>query len=242
MLSDRQISLLQTIINEYISSAQPVGSTMIVEKYNIKYSPATVRNEMAKLLDEGYLEMLHTSSGRIPTKSAYKLFLDQLMEEDALEVLQEVAMKQRLWASRYEFDKMLRQAALALSELTRELSIATTDDGYVIHAGAVNLLDNQEFWNIDTAKAALHLLDRYELLEKIFSQLPENTVGDINYLIDDEIGIQNLEDCAFVVSPYRVGKRHGYIGAFGPSRMNYPKVVPAIRYAKSLIEELGGSW
>lgn len=242
MLTDRQLQLLEAIIQEYVSNAEPVGSTLIVEKYNIKCSPATVRNEMAKLKSEGYLQMAHTSSGRVPTKLAYKMYLQNIMEEEELDVLQEVAMKQRLWSNRYEFEKMLRQAVLALSDLTKELAIATTEDGHVIHAGAVNLLDEKEFWDIDVAKSALHLLDRYELLEKIFESVVITDENDVSYVIGDELGVENLKDCSVVISPYQVGKRKGYIGVFGPSRMRYQKIIPAVRYTKNLIEELGGSW
>ena len=241
MLSERQINLLDAIIREYIESAEPVGSSLIVKKYNFDCSPATVRNEMARLLSNGYLQMQHTSAGREPTTKAYKLYLNEMMEEDSLDVLQEVALKQRLWANRYEFEKMLRQAALALSEMARELSIATTEDGYLIHAGAVNLLDYKEFWDIDVAKEALHLLDRYEILEDILKKV-EGSSAEINYLIGEELGSPMFADCGMVSTRYNVGKRSGHVCVFGPARMNYNKVLPAIRYTRELIEELGGSW
>jgi transcriptional regulator of heat shock response len=241
MLSTRQIQLLHAIIDEYILSAEPVGSTLIVEKYNMKCSPATIRNEMAKLLDDGYLQMLHTSSGRIPTTFAYKYYLEELMIEDELDVLQEVALKQRLWSNRYEFEKMLRQAVLSLSEITKEVALATTEDGYVIHAGAVNLLDYREFWDIDIAKNALMLLDRYELLERIFEKM-EASPNEIKYLIGEDLGSTDLRDVGIVAANYSVGKRSGYVCVLGPSRMNYGKVMPAVRYTKNLVQELGGSW
>jgi transcriptional regulator of heat shock response len=242
MLSDRQGKLLEAIISEYLTTAEPVGSSLIVEKYNIKYSPATIRNEMAKLLQEGYLEMMHTSSGRVPTKAAYKFFLTEVMEEEELDVLQEVALKQRLWANRYEFEKLLRQAALALSELTGQLAIITTEDGHVIHAGTVNLLDEKEFWDIDIMKTTLHLLDRHELLQKMIDEVALSDSSDVSYLIGDELGHENLRNCSIVTSMYVVGKRRGHVSVFGPARMNYQKIIPAIRYTKSLIQELGGSW
>lgn len=241
MLSERQIQLLEAIIREYINSAEPVGSTLIVEKYNIKCSPATVRNEMGKLLDEGYLQMLHTSSGRVPTTAAFKMYLEQMMEEEELDVLQEVALKQRLWSNRYEFEKMLRQAVLSLAEITRGLAVATTEDGYVIHAGSVNLLDYREFWDIDVAKTVLYLLDRYELLEKVFEKML-NSEQDIRYLIGDELSNEFLSNTGIVAAPYRVGKRTGYLCVIGPARMNYQKVIPTLRYTKNLVQELGGSW
>ena len=157
MLSLRQVELLTAIINEYVKSSAPVGSEILVSKYNIKYSPATVRNEMAKLLEEGFLEMLHTSSGRIPTSMAYRYFLTEVMKEDEVPVLQEVAMKQRLWPHRYSFERMLYEGTRALSDLTKELALVTTSDGYVIHAGEVNLLDYQEFWDINAAKTVFSI-------------------------------------------------------------------------------------
>lgn len=241
MLSERQIQLLDAIIREYIDNAEPVGSALIVEKYNIKCSPATVRNEMAILLDQGYLQMLHTSSGRVPTSEAFKYFLSEMMEEDQLDVLQEVSLKQRLWSNRYEFEKMLRQAVLSLSDLTKELAIATTDDGYVIHSGAVNILDYKEFWDIEVAKSALNMLDRYELVEKVFDKFMHSS-SEINYLIGNEIGDARFAECGIVATRYNIGQRSGHIAVFGPARMNYEKIVPILRYTKNVVEELGGSW
>ena len=224
MLSDRQIQLLNAIIKEYIETSEPVGSQVLVKKYKLKYSPATVRNEMAHLLEEGFLDMLHTSSGRVPTSMAYRLFLNELMEEEEMPVLQEVAMKQRLWPSRFEFERMLRQAVIALSENTKELAIATTFDGHVVHAGAVNVLDNKEFWDIEVARATLHLLDRYELLEQVFEQAAEG--NDIRCVIGDEIGHEKLESCGIVFSEYSIGpNRKGYIAVLGPARMRYHQVL-----------------
>lgn len=240
MISDRQIKLLSAIINEYINTAEPVGSVEVVSKYNLKYSPATARNEMARLLDLGFLEMLHTSSGRVPTPMAYRLFLDQIMEEEELPVLQEVSMKQRLWPHRFEFDKLLRNATIALSESTGELAISTSSDGTINVSGAVNVLDHKEFWDIDVARTALGILDRYELLTDIFNKAPFGS--DVRTVIGTEVGIQNLEHCAFAYIPYSVGNKSGHIAVFGPSRMKYENIIPAIKYIKGLVEELGESW
>lgn len=240
MLSERQIQLLQAIINDYIENAEPVGSVEIVKRHNFRCSPATVRNEMAKLIDLGFLEMLHTSSGRIPTKMAYRMYLEELMQENELPVLQEVAMKQRLWGNRFQLEKLLRETVLSLAENTKMLSIATTSDGFVIHAGAVNVLDNKEFWDIEVAKSALLLLDNYELLEKLFQLAPYGE--DVRTVIEEEIGLEKLNKCSIVFAPFNTGRTGGNIAVLGPSRMNYSKVIPTVRYAKNLLEELGGAW
>jgi len=232
--------LLSAIIKEYARKAEPVGSVEIVSNHNFRCSPATIRNEMAKLINMGYLEMLHTSSGRVPTKLAYKLYLEEVLVESEIPVLQEVAMKQRLWPNRYEMSKMLREAALSLSNMTKMLSIALTNDGYVTHAGTVNMLDSREFWDLKVAKTALMLLDSYELLINIFKK---SVYGDdIRFVIGDEIGINNLERSAFVFSPFEVENKTGILSVFGPARMEYTNVIPAVKYTKNLIEELGESW
>jgi heat-inducible transcriptional repressor len=240
MLTERQIQLLQAIINEYISSSEPVGSVELVTRYNLKFSPATVRNEMAHLIDQGFLEMLHSSSGRVPTRMAYRLYLDQLMNEIEIPVLQEVAMKQRLWTMRFEFEKLLKETSLALSEMTRYLAIATTDDGYITSSGAVNVLENKEFWDIDVAKEALRITDEFDLYNKIVHSLPQN--GDVKTLIGEEIGLEKLENCAIVFAEYSTPRKKGTLGIMGPARMKYNNVIPAVRYSTSLIQELGGSW
>src|SRR3989339_1586946 len=81
MLTERQIKLIEAIINEYINTSEPVGSVELVDRYNLKFSAATVRNEMARLIEMGFLQMLHASSGRVPTKSAYRFYLTDLMDE-----------------------------------------------------------------------------------------------------------------------------------------------------------------
>lgn len=240
MLSPRQVELLTAIINEYVKSSVPVGSEVLVAKYNIKYSPATVRNEMANLLDDGFLEMLHTSSGRIPTPMGYRYFLSEIMQEEEIPVLQEVAMKQRLWPNRYNFDRLINEAVKALSEITKELAVVTISDGYVAHAGEVNLLDYQEFWDINSAKAVLYLLDRYDLLDQVFKKASYG--DDVKYLIGNEIGDRGMSSCGIVFSEYSQGNKSGHVAVIGPARMQYSAVIPAIRYTKNLIEELSGNW
>ena len=78
-LSARQIKILKHIIDEYIETAEPVGSLALEKKYNLGVSPATIRNEMAYLVDLGYLKQPHTSAGRIPSSSAIKLYINEMM-------------------------------------------------------------------------------------------------------------------------------------------------------------------
>ena len=81
-MDDRKLKILSTVVNEYIVTGEPVGSKAIMA--HVKASSATIRNEMAELEKQGYLEQPHTSAGRIPTYKGYRLYVDQLMEQNQL--------------------------------------------------------------------------------------------------------------------------------------------------------------
>ena len=217
---------------------EPVGSTYLVKKYRLSYSAATVRNEMAELIEKGFLEMLHASSGRVPTSMAYRFFLQELLEEEEMPVLQEVAIKQQVWSTRYEFHKFLREIVITLSEFTKQLAVATTTDGFSIHSGAVNMLDEKEFWDIEVAKSALYLIDHYELLNKILSKPNYEEEQEVYCLIGDDLPNDNLKQCCIASTKYKTNKKSGYIAILGPARMEYEKIIPSIKYARNLIEEL----
>ena len=80
LLNDRKKKILQAIVDEYVDTAEPVSSGSIGEKYGIDYSSATIRNEMSELEKEGYLDKVHTSSGRIPSAKGYRLYVNELIK------------------------------------------------------------------------------------------------------------------------------------------------------------------
>jgi len=119
-MDERKIKILQAIINDYINTAEPVGSRTIAKKYNLGISSATIRNEMADLEDMGYLEQLHSSSGRKPSDKGYRLYVDKLMQLPQLTIEEEIMIKsQILSAAIFEVDKIVKQATQLLSELTK---------------------------------------------------------------------------------------------------------------------------
>lgn len=240
-LTDRQTKLLEAIINEYLESSEAVGSQTIVERYHIPCSAATIRNEMADLMERGFLLMAHTSSGRKPTPLAYKYYIQELLEEQEIPVLQEVAIKQRLWPVRFEMEKLLKQASLALSDTTHELAFATTSDGFSLYTGVANILDYAEFWDIDIAKGALGLLDRFELMNEFLTKASYGE-KEVSILMGDELEFEGLEESAFVFSKYDTRGKTGFVGVLGPSRMKYGNVIPTVRHVKSLVEELTSGW
>ena len=240
-LTDRQVQLLQAVIKEYLESSEPVGSQTIVERYKIPCSAATVRNEMADLMERGFLLMAHTSSGRKPTSLAYRYFIQELLEEESLPVLQEVAIKKRLWPVRFEMEKLLKQASLVLSDTTHEVAFATTDSGFSLYTGVSNILDYAEFWDINVAKNALAILDRFEIMNDMLNKASYGE-KEVSILMGDEISLEGLNESTFVFSKYSTRGESGYIGILGPSRMKYESVIPNVRYVKNLVEELTSGW
>jgi heat-inducible transcriptional repressor len=119
-MDPRKIKILQAIINDYINTGEPVGSRTIAKKYDLGISSATIRNEMADLEEMGYLEQLHTSSGRKPSDKGYRLYVDKLMRHHDLTREEEYIIKtQILDSALFEMDRLLKQATTLVSELTR---------------------------------------------------------------------------------------------------------------------------
>src|SRR4051794_41670198 len=78
MLDDRKLDVLRAIVEDYVSTNEPVGSKSLVERHHLGVSPATIRNDMGALEEEGYITQPHTSAGRVPTDKGYRLFVDKL--------------------------------------------------------------------------------------------------------------------------------------------------------------------
>ncbi|WP_026572398.1 heat-inducible transcriptional repressor HrcA [Bacillus sp. UNC438CL73TsuS30] len=123
MLTDRQLLILKVIVDDFIRSAQPVGSRSLSKKEEISFSSATIRNEMADLEDLGFLEKTHTSSGRVPSELGYRYYVDHLLSPQKLNQ-HDVSIIQSLFAERiFEFEKIIQKSAKILSELTNYTSI-----------------------------------------------------------------------------------------------------------------------
>lgn len=126
-MDERKMRILQAIINDYINTAEPVGSRTIAKKYDMGISPATIRNEMADLEEMGYIEHLHTSSGRKPSDKGYRLYVDKLMKLPQLTIDEENMIKSHILSvAIYEADKLIKQATQLLSELTKLTCIVKT--------------------------------------------------------------------------------------------------------------------
>ncbi|ANB56304.1 heat-inducible transcription repressor HrcA [Anoxybacillus sp. B7M1] len=123
MLTDRQLLILQVIIDDFIRYGQPVGSRTLSKKEKITFSSATIRNEMADLEELGYIEKTHISSGRVPSEKGYRYYVDHLLSPQHL-TTEDMRKIRSIFAERiYELEKLVQKSAQILSDLTSYTSI-----------------------------------------------------------------------------------------------------------------------
>ncbi len=237
-LTQRQINILKHLAEEFIETAEPVGSDFLDKKFNFGVCPATLRNEMAKLAQMGYIKKKHASSGRIPTSMGMKFYVRQLMKPKKLSISEEIGAKDKLWEHRNDFEVMIKEATKELAKRTRQLALVATQQGGFYAAGMANLLDEPEFFDIDVAKTTLALVDQgdfwLKLVEDIFSSANRE---EFHLLIGSELGGEFLEPCGLVYQDYKAGPYKGIIGIIGPARLSYDQVVPLVNYFAKLLSE-----
>lgn len=234
-LTQRQIEILKQVVKEYIDSAQPIGSETLEKKYDLGVSPATIRNEMAAMVKKGYLAKPHSSSGRIPTSKAIKLYVNELMKEKDLSVAEEVEAKENVWDLRERENEFLRTATKKLAEKTGTLAVSATDKGDFFCAGYSNILEMPEFYDIDVTKNLLEILDNISYFDTIFGKIEEK----FGILLGEDFEEELFKPYSFVFSKFQTKQNHnGSIGVVGPARMHYEQVVPVVRYFGSLIDDV----
>lgn len=240
-LTQRQIEILKSLIEEYIETAEPVGSETLEKKHSLSASPATIRNEMVKLTDYGYLKKTHISSGRVPTAAAMKFYVKQLMKEKELSVAEEVGVKEKVWDVRDKEREFLKGITRELANKTGVVALAATDAGEVFISGFANLLRLPEFFDIDVTSTLLSAIDEFESIRELCERFAED--DEIQVLVGEDLGPSLVGPYGFVFRRYNTpGKTSGEIGVIGPTRLNYTYVVPAVRYFGDLIEEVARGW
>lgn len=123
-LDDRKKRILQAIIEEYIGTAEPVSSSTLVDNYGMNLSSATIRNEMASLEQNGYLEKPHTSAGRIPSAKGYRFYVDKLLNDDNISFDEIKYIKKCLQTNANALEELTKIATHTLSEITHYTSVA----------------------------------------------------------------------------------------------------------------------
>ena len=128
VLEDRKASILSAVVEEYIKTAQPVGSARVADSYEIDVSSATVRNELATLEEQGYLVQPHTSAGRVPTEKAYRFFVDRIDVPGTLGVADREQVQTFFRRSHREMEQMLAETSSLLADLTGSAAVVLAPD------------------------------------------------------------------------------------------------------------------
>ncbi|QQR93865.1 hypothetical protein IPJ91_01755 [bacterium] len=247
-LTERQRQLINAVIEMFMQTATPVGSEELKDTYSFDFSAATIRNELADLAKEGLLFKEHSSAGRVPTTLAWRYYITEVLNETPQDVLSEIEHRNRIIQNRFSIDRIVKEATSSLAEYTNYASLGIVrntnrQNQYtpIYLSGLANLIDLPEFHDIEKFKTLIQLLEDSHSLNKIFDMSKVN--NDISILIGEEMGLTELSHVALVFSKFHIGKNDNVIlSVIGPSRLNYSKVIPAVRMMMKNVQEATMGW
>jgi heat-inducible transcriptional repressor len=334
-LDERKRKILESIIKDYVETAEPVGSRAVVKKHELKISAATVRNEMADLEDMGYLEQPHTSAGRIPSEKGFRYYVDYMMEKEILSE-QEIELLQKLITeSLQDWGDVVQGIGQFISQVTNYTSfvivpsvkfssfqylhlvpvqtgqamvILVTDAGLIMHrkidiphsvtnhdlqligelfnrgfrgkklsnlkrtdlqiirdelkrrrevidkalgaieglldnsgdekvvvSGALNMLKEPEFKDLDKLRRILTLFEEVDLLKGV---IPNQMSEEVGIRIGTENEVDDIKEMSIVFAGYKASGEMGKIGLFGPVRMEYWKAAGTVESVRNILDNL----
>lgn len=172
LLDDRKRKILRAIIDDYIDTAEPIGSRTIARKHELGLSSATIRNEMADLEEMGYLEQPHTSAGRIPSDKGYRLYVDRLMEIKQMNLEDIETIHKALDMKINELSQLIRQASIIMSKITKYTSMAITPQMDKSTLKAVQVVP------IEPGKALVVVVINTGVAKNILIKIPEQAAPD----------------------------------------------------------------
>lgn len=227
------------IIKEFMGDAEEVGSLSLVEKYNLGVSSATIRNEMVKLMNLGLLEKTHSSSGRLPTDQAIRLYVSEMVGKNNVNPLMTIEIRQGIFRDRFSKDLVIKSILHTISKETDSVVFLLLDED-IRYYGLANLLTFEEFQSIEKVQSIVNILEDDTFLKNI----TEKYAGSgVSLLIGGESGISNLQKCAMAFTRIPFWNcDNGYIGILGSKRMDYSKVIPALREVKASLESALSGW
>lgn len=232
-MTDRQAKILCAIVEQYAEVAAPVGSVLLANLFGV--SSATIRAEMARLEEMGYIEQPHTSAGRIPTDKGYRFYVNQVTEVTETGLVPIVDRSARAIDIRVrgagEAAQAIKSAVDSLVEITQNLAIATIGDRLYM-SGISNLFSQPEFANGTAVHEVAQLLDN---LEPWLREAQPNE--PLSVYIGQENPVGKTSGCTLIVSRFRSPySDRSYIGIVGPTRQSYRTVMNLVRHTGKTLE------
>jgi heat-inducible transcriptional repressor len=196
MLDDRKLEVLRAIVEDYVSTNEPVGSKSLVERHHLGVSPATIRNDMGTLEDDGYITQPHTSAGRVPTDKGYRLFVDKLSTVKPLSLAERRAIEEFLRGA-VDLDDVVNRAVRLLAQLTRQVAVVqypSLSRSAVRHIELVRLTESRLMVVLitDTGRVEQRVVELPE-------SLSETEVAEMRAVFNRNIAGRPLVDAAGLV-------------------------------------------
>ena len=177
MMDERKFMILQAIIDDYITTAVPVGSRTISRKSGVGYSPATIRNEMSDLEELGYLAQPHTSAGRVPSYKAYRLYVDQLLNVAKLPMEEKERMNSFLTNRTDQVEALIRRAAAVISDATHYTSVIVSPQLNTLR------IRNLQMVPVSDTLALMVIVTNAGIVKDTVIRVPEGISPDVLYEI-----------------------------------------------------------
>jgi transcriptional regulator of heat shock response len=205
-------------------------------KYNFHVSPATIRNDMATLENDGFIYQPHTSSGRVPTTKGYREYVEKIADieqarKEATKVIKDLSEEYKTQkAKEYVYD-----AVQLLSRATGCASFATVpDSNRTFYLGLSNVLKEPEFTSNNIH--ASQVLEMFEHGDNFLTTLKSLNVGnETKAFIGEENILEQIQSCGMIVAKYNINGFEGFLGVLGPTRMRYPFNIAMVEQIKSLL-------
>jgi len=232
-LTERQTGILNNIIKNYIRSVEPVSSEFLEKKCNFDVCSATIRNEMQKLTDAGFLSQPHTSAGRVPTDKGYRFFVDSLLQEHSL--------KEDIFESDW-FNGEMDDTIKFLQSVTKNLALVSSNFslGY--------LSDKKIFWKEGWEEIIKEpefkerkLIDDFIAMVKSFEEeiADFDLDADIKVYIGKENPLPKAREFSAIVTKCHFPKNEqGLLAIFGPKRMDYDKSICSLNSLIHLLDKV----
>ncbi|MDE2027224.1 MAG: hypothetical protein KGK03_09645 [Candidatus Omnitrophica bacterium] len=237
-IQQRKDRILAIVVDRYVKTISPVGSQYITDEYNLEVSPATVRNILAELEEEGYLTHPHTSAGRMPTQRGYRYYVDHLMNEIQLLEEEKHQIAQECRHHTRQLEDLMEKTSQVISDLTHYTSIVSLDDGQgrkIICKGTSYVVGYPDSADILKIQAILRLLEEKERLMALIDRTLEKK---IEIYIGHEMALKDMESCSLAVSHFEKDGQKGRIAVLGPTRMQYDRVVSTLEYISRVLDRL----
>lgn len=225
-MTQREEKILNCIVEEYIKTAQPVASHNLVKKYCLKVSPATVRNEMMVLEENGFISQPHTSAGRIPTEKGFKYFVENYVRPQLAEP--EVLAKQRGFKQEKALLKsivkrqlvineaLIKNLAKKMAELVDNTIIVGFSPNNLYYTGLSYMFSQPEFQEYNFIYNIAQVIDR---LDRVINKLYNELADDLHIYLGTSSLIN--EHCALIATKLTVTEPDYLFGILGPLRMDY---------------------